>query len=258
MRWPRAKSWRPRWPGFTPAQISEQCAGFGPVLKEHVAALSLKPAADVVAGVEGFVLQSGMAPAQLSGTAKVCLGVGYTTDDMDVAIGSALLLAALGEGAYTELLGHHLSQGYGANIRPDLAMEWYDLSLASGGQVFAPGLQGRGDLIRKAAYTINGRAAEVTPEPVVQEAALPAFTVAPEAAIPGCDPRGCGPRGCGTRGTGGCPRAARGDGRGRATLGTPALCRHGDRGRGCDDGGETAVPDVQRQLTPSLHDASPP
>ncbi len=162
--------------GFTPQQISEQCAGFGPVLKEHVAALSLKPATDVVAGVESFVVQSGMAPAQLAGTAKVCLGVGYTTDDMDVAIGSALLLAALGEGAYAELLGHHLSQGYGANIRPDLAMGWYDLSLAAGGQVFAPGLQGRGDLIRKAAYTINGRASELAPAPVVQEAALPVFT----------------------------------------------------------------------------------
>ncbi|MES2666998.1 MAG: peptidoglycan-binding domain-containing protein [Pseudomonadota bacterium] len=174
--------------GFTPAQISEQCAGFGPVLQEHVAALSLKPAAEVLAGVEGFVLQSGMAPAQLSGTAKVCLGVGYTTDDMDVAIGSALLLAGLGEGAYAELLGHHLSQGYGANIRPDLAMEWYDLSLASGGQVFAPGLQGRGDLIRKAAYTLNGRAADLAPQPVVQEAALPAFSVAPEPAVPDAAP----------------------------------------------------------------------
>lgn len=170
--------------GFTPAQISAQCAAFGPVLKEHVAALSLKPAAEVLTGVETFVVQSGMAPSQLSGTAKVCLGVGYTTDNMDVAIGSALLLAALGEGAYAELLGHHLSQGYGANIRPDLAMGWYDMSLAAGGQVFAPGLQDRGELIRKAAYTLNGRAAELAPPAAVQEAALPAFAVVPEAAAP--------------------------------------------------------------------------
>ena len=59
-------------------------------------------------------------------------------------------------------------------------MGWYDLSLASGGQVFAPGLQGRGDLIRKAAYTINGRAAELAPS--VQQAALPVFT--PDAEVP--------------------------------------------------------------------------
>jgi hypothetical protein len=39
---------------FTPEQIAEQCAAFGPVLKEHVAALSLKPAADVLAGRRGL------------------------------------------------------------------------------------------------------------------------------------------------------------------------------------------------------------
>lgn len=167
--------------GFTPEQIAEQCAAFGPVLKDSVAGLSLKPAEAVLAEVQTFVVQSGMAPAQLSGTAKVCLGVGYTTDNLDVAIGSALLLTALGEAGYAELLGHHLSQGYGANIRPDLALGWYDVALTAmegGMSVFAPGLEGRGEVIRKAAFTINGRAAELEPE-VVQEAALPVFNLAP-------------------------------------------------------------------------------
>jgi len=169
--------------GFTPEQITLQCAAFGPVLKDSVAGLSLKQADAVMADVQAFIVQSGMAPAQLSGTAKVCLGVGYTTDDLDVAIGSALLLTSLGEAGYAELLGHHLSQGYGANIRPDLAMGWYDVSLKAmegGMSVFAPGLEGRGEVIRKAAYTINGRAGELATEAVVQEAALPVFEVAPE------------------------------------------------------------------------------
>lgn len=166
--------------GFTPAQIAEQCAAFGPVLKDHVAALSLKPAADVLGGVEGFILSSGMSPAQLSGTAKVCLGVGYAKDDMDVAIGSALLLAAMGEKGYSEYLGHHLSQGFGAAERPDLAMDWYQMSLDAmqGGQiVVAPGLQGRDAVIKKASYTISGRASELEPEVEIQEAALPVFDV---------------------------------------------------------------------------------
>jgi peptidoglycan hydrolase-like protein with peptidoglycan-binding domain len=164
--------------GFTPGQIAEQCQAFGPVLKDQVAALSLQPRDQVLQGVQAFVLQSGMSPAQLSGTAKVCLGVGYTTDNMDVAIGSALLLTALGEGAYGELLGHHLSQGYGANVRPDLALDWYDTGLAAmgaGAAVFAPGITDRPDVIRKAAFTIGGRALEVEP-------ALPQFAVDPEAA----------------------------------------------------------------------------
>jgi peptidoglycan hydrolase-like protein with peptidoglycan-binding domain len=169
--------------GFTPDQIAAQCAAFGPVLKDHVAALSLKPSDEVLAGVEGFILSSGMSPAQLSGTAKVCLGAGYVQDDMNVAIGSALLLAAMGERGYSEYLGHHLSQGFGATERPDLAMGWYQMSLDAMGQgqmVVAPGLPGRDALIKKAAYTINGRAAELEPEAEVKEAALPVFELAPE------------------------------------------------------------------------------
>jgi len=173
--------------GFTPDQIASQCAAFGPVLKEHVAALSLKPAADVLTGVEGFILSSGMSPAQLSGTAKVCLGVGYTRDDMEVAIGSALLLAAMGERGYSEYLGHHLTQGFGATERPDLAMDWYQMSLDAMGQgqmVVAPGVMGRDELIRKAAYTLNGRAAELEPKVEVQEAALPVFEMVPAGESP--------------------------------------------------------------------------
>ncbi|RGP35618.1 peptidoglycan-binding domain-containing protein [Pseudotabrizicola alkalilacus] len=168
--------------GFTPTQIAEQCAGFGPVLAEHVAGLSLKPRDAVLSGVQGFILGSGMSPAQLSGTAKVCLGVGYTTDAMDVAVGSALLLTALGEQGYAELLGHHLSQGYGATVRPELALDWYDMGLTAIGQgqaVFAPGLGDRGAVIRKAAYTAAGRADALVP---VVPATLPQFAVVPEAA----------------------------------------------------------------------------
>lgn len=172
--------------GFSADQIAEQCGAFAPVLKEHVAALSLKPAAEVLAGVEGFILASGMSPAQLSGTAKVCLGVGYAQDNMDVAIGSALLLAAMGEKPYAEYLGHHLSQGFGATVRPDLAMDWYQISIDAMGQgqmVVAPEVAGRDVLIKKAAYVINGRAGELEPEAAVQEAALPVFEVPLEVVV---------------------------------------------------------------------------
>jgi peptidoglycan hydrolase-like protein with peptidoglycan-binding domain len=168
--------------GFTPDQISQQCLAFGDVLAEHVAALSLQPVDQVQAGVTAFVAQSGMSPVQLSGTAKVCLGVGYTTDNMDVAIGSALLLTAMGERGYAELLGHHLSQGFGTTVRPDLAMGWYDMGVAAMGQgqaVFAPGMADRPEIIQKASYTLNGRAGELEPAASVQEASLPSFDVTP-------------------------------------------------------------------------------
>ena len=98
--------------GVTPQQIVAQCEGFGPALRDHVAAVSLKPTNEVVAGVSSFILESGMAPAQLAGTARICLSAGYRTDNMDVAMGSALVLVVLGERVYAELLGHH-----GAGVR---------------------------------------------------------------------------------------------------------------------------------------------
>ncbi len=148
--------------GVAPQQIASQCAGLGPVLKDNVSAVSLKPRDAVLQGVSSFVLGSGMAPAQLAGTAKICLGIGYTTDNMDVAMGSALLLVALGEAAYGELIAHHLAQGIGATKRPDLALAWYDGALGAPGElevtsVFAPGMVDRVGLVRMAAYATAGQ-----------------------------------------------------------------------------------------------------
>lgn len=169
--------------GFTPAQIVEQCKSFGPAMKEQINAVSLQPQQAVLQQVGAFVQSSGMSPAQLAGTAKICLSSGYRTDDMDVAIASALMLVALGEPVYSELLGHHLSQGFGAAKRSDLALVWYQTgidAINSGAQpVFAPGQPERTALIQKAAYQVGGangasntQGAVVVPQP----AALPTFT----------------------------------------------------------------------------------
>lgn len=144
--------------GVTAAQLEEQCRAFGPAMRDHVAALSLSPRDEVVQQVRGFVLQSGQSPAQLSGTAKICLSVGYRIDNMNVALGSALLLTALGEEVYGELIGHHLKEGFGTTRRPDLALAWYQGAIEAverGAEpVFAPGDAGRVDLIRKAVLQV--------------------------------------------------------------------------------------------------------
>lgn len=167
--------------GFTPKQIAQQCDGFGPAMKEHVAALSLKSRDAVVQDVSGFILGTGMSPAQLSGTARICLGVGYRTDDMDVALGSALLLFALGEGVYGELMGHHLALGFGTAKRADVAATWYQAGLdaADGGAeaVFVPGQPERTELIRKASMQLGNSAGVSGGGAKVQPASsLPTFS----------------------------------------------------------------------------------
>ncbi|QBF32351.1 peptidoglycan-binding domain-containing protein [Thalassococcus sp. S3] len=169
--------------GFTPQQIEAQCEAFGPAMKDHVAALSLKPQQAVVQDVASFILTTGMSPAQLNGTAKICLGVGYRTDNMDVALGSSLLLFAMGEGVYGELMGHHLAQGFGTAKRTDMALVWYEQGLTAienGAQpVFAPGQPERNDLIRKASLQLNGapQAKATMSAPIQPVSGLPSFSV---------------------------------------------------------------------------------
>ena len=168
--------------GFTPDQIAQQCEGFGPAMKDHVASLSLKPRDAVVADVSSFILTTGMSPAQLTGTARICMGVGYRTDNMDVAVGSALLLFALGEGVYGELMGHHLSQGFGTARRADMAQSWYQAALAAvdsgAAAVFVPGQPERTELIRAASMRLNGAPATALPQPQpVSGTGLPVFSI---------------------------------------------------------------------------------
>lgn len=167
-------------PGVTPQQVAEQCKAFGPVLKDHVTAVSLKPAPEVLAGVTQFITQSGMSPAQLSGTSKICLGVGYATDDAEVALGSALVLTALGEAGYGSLPGFHLADGIGATRRPDLAMGWIELGQGAA----LGGAAGQGDLVHKAIFALNGRsdgpaATPATPLPVLAPAPQGTLAAAP-------------------------------------------------------------------------------
>lgn len=168
--------------GFTPDQIARQCDGFGPAMQDQVSALSLKPLEAVVQDVSSFVLTTGMSPAQLQGTAKICLGVGYRTDNMDVAVGSALLLFALGEPVYGELMGHHLSQGFGPAKRADMAKSWYQAGLnaadAGADAVFVPGQPERTDLIRAAATGEMREGESALPVPQrASSPSLPTFAI---------------------------------------------------------------------------------
>ncbi|WP_300013470.1 peptidoglycan-binding domain-containing protein [uncultured Roseobacter sp.] len=160
--------------GFTPQQVAAQCDGFGPVVQPYVNSLSQKPRDVVAQEVSGFVASTGTTPQQLSGTAKICLGVGYRTDNTNVALGSALILYALGETVYGELMGHHLALGFGTQKNVAAAGTWYEAALAAtdagADAVFVPGQPERTDLLRKASLQLTGGAP-------AQAGVLPVFSV---------------------------------------------------------------------------------
>ena len=108
------------------AEIATQCAGFGPVMAPMVTGLATEPRQDIIRETAVYLSDAGADPAQMIDIGEICLGVGYETDDMGVALGSALVLVALGQGAYGELVGHHLAGGFGTPVAPGRAVEWYD------------------------------------------------------------------------------------------------------------------------------------
>lgn len=161
--------------GVSLAQVEQRCDAFGSALKQHIANLSSQPAFNVIQAVNSFVHSAGMDPSQLGGTAKICLATGYRKDNLDTAIGAALILAGTGQQAYAELMGHHLSQGYGVSQREDLATVWYNIGLAAldGGAapVFAPTQVGRVEVLRTAVTGMNSFGASAN------SGVLPVFSV---------------------------------------------------------------------------------
>ncbi|MCX7889609.1 MAG: peptidoglycan-binding protein [Rhodobacteraceae bacterium] len=175
--------------GYTPQEVADQCMGFGPAMAQQIALLGTRPAAEVMAEVATFAAGTGMAPDQLLGTARICLGTGYAREDMNVALASALILTTMGQPAYGEIIGHHLAQGFGVPVRPDLAFDWYMLGVGAasqpGGAVFAPGQPERLEVVRAAATAIAGHGLPAPAAPV--PATLPAFKLpgAPQAPAAG-------------------------------------------------------------------------
>lgn len=147
--------------GVQPSEVAAQCAGLEGTLQSQVSALSLQSRDIVLASMTQWMLTSGMNTADLATNARICLSSGYATDNLSVALGSALILAALGETAYGELPAHHLMQGIGAVQRRDLAAQWFDASVPvslSTEVTFQPGPVARNQLVLAASHAAMGGA----------------------------------------------------------------------------------------------------
>lgn len=168
--------------GVSLGDMQAQCAAFAPSMRDYVAGMVAKNPNEATDDLQGFVIRSGMNPAQLAANARICLSIGYRMDNADVALASALVLVGLGEAAYGEVLGHHLAHGFGVPKRLDRAADWYDtaaVALDGGAQrVVAPGTADRPVLLRATAVHLRGGgvASQATPA-APQPAALPNFVM---------------------------------------------------------------------------------
>ncbi len=123
--------------GTTRADIQAQCEAFAPTLDPYVSTVSLADAGAAKSELQSWVSGSGSSVASLEGIAKVCLGVGYTTDNSAVALASIMTLVGTGQAGYEELLAYHLALGFGFEGKEniDRGAQWLDnasLAFASG------------------------------------------------------------------------------------------------------------------------------
>lgn len=160
--------------GFSMAEMEEQCRAFAPSMAGYQARLASQEPATVRPALQDFVVSTGAPAAQMSGSARICLGVGYRTDDAEVALASAMVLVGLGEEAYGELVGHHLMNGFAAPKRPDRGLAWLSdasAALAAGATpLVARGSETHAALIEQAVAELGGTAGK----PVLQDAAASA------------------------------------------------------------------------------------
>lgn len=187
--------------GMSYAEITVQCEGFSAAVAGQTALIATLTPQQALGSAQSFAYTTGIPQAELAGTARVCLGVAYGADNMEMAMGSALILAASGEPAYGELLGHHLREGFGTAVNATGAQAWYTTSLtaveAGAPAVFSPNDAGRLPLIRQAVASalqgqpvpvpaaINVAPAQIlAPSPVSAPVPVPAPVVAPVAIAP--------------------------------------------------------------------------
>lgn len=116
-------------PNMTAVQVEQQCAGLTQAMAPQMVGIDTKAPSEVVAATSAFLQNSGQPMASLISGGKICLGVGYRTDNAEMALASATLLASAGQLGYGEVVSHQLRQGFGAPVGMARAGEWMRLAL---------------------------------------------------------------------------------------------------------------------------------
>ncbi|SLN48750.1 Putative peptidoglycan binding domain protein [Falsiruegeria litorea R37] len=101
-------------PNLSAPQIEAQCQGLTQAMAPPMAGVDSKSPSQIIADGSSFLRNSGKPMDQLVSGGKVCLGVGYRTDDAEMAMASGVLLASAGQLGYSEIVSHHLREGFGA------------------------------------------------------------------------------------------------------------------------------------------------
>lgn len=117
-------------PDLTEPQVEAQCKGLTQAVAPQLTALDVVSPGAVINATSIFMQDSGQPMDRLISGGKVCLGVGYRTDDAEMALASAVLLAAGEELGYAEIVSHQMREGFGTKrATPQQAGKWMSLAM---------------------------------------------------------------------------------------------------------------------------------
>lgn len=117
-------------PNLSAPQIEAQCQGLTQAMAPQMAGIDGKSPSQIIADGSAFLRNSGKPMDQLVSGGKVCLGVGYRTDDAEMAMASGVLLASAGQLGYGEVVSHHLREGFGAaKGQGNVAGDWMRMAI---------------------------------------------------------------------------------------------------------------------------------
>lgn len=100
---------------------------------------------------------------------KICLGMGYRQDNAEMALAGAMLLTAAGKTPYSELVGHHVREGFGTSANSGASKPWYESAVSALEQgeqpAFEPSTTRQRVMVIRKAIELGGLRAGLAPLP---------------------------------------------------------------------------------------------
>lgn len=151
-------------------EMSGTCSQIQNAMKAEMPRLSSESVADVLLAVGKVNSALGLDdPATAEVYGQICLGMGYRQDNAEMALAGALILTSAGKAPYSELVGHHVREGFGVSANSAASKPWYEsaVSALENGQqpAFEPSTTTERVMIIRKAIELGGLRAGLSPLP---------------------------------------------------------------------------------------------
>ena len=114
----------------TEEQLVNSCSQIANAMKPVMGGLGTKGPDAIAAEASGISGSLGLTdPNAAAEYGEVCIGLGYRTNDSDMALAGAVVLAGAGRMPFAEMVGHHVRHGFGASANSAAASDWYNAGL---------------------------------------------------------------------------------------------------------------------------------